>query len=242
MIIYPAVDIKSGKCVRLMKGEAGSVTEYGDPVEMAAKWSGMGAQWLHIVDLDGAFSGISANLATIKKIAGNCKLKIQLGGGIRTMDDIELRMEMGAARVVLGTAAIENPVLAAVAARKYPGRIAVGIDVKDGSVAVQGWVKASNVKPLQLALLMKDSGIETIIFTDISRDGMMAGPNIAQTSDLLNATGMEVIASGGIRNLSDLQAIQDAGIPGAITGKALYEGTLDLAAALQLQGMGESSC
>lgn len=242
MIIYPAVDIKNGKCVRLIKGEARSVTEYGDPYEMAVKWSNMGAHWLHIVDLDGAFSGVSANLSAIERIAKDCEIHIQLGGGIRTMDDITRRMEMGVARVVLGTAAIENPTLAKEAALKYPGRIAVGIDMKKGTVAVRGWTKNSDMKPLELALQMKGYGIKTIIFTDISRDGMMMGPNVTETKSLMDATGLEVIASGGVRNLDDIGAIQTAGIQGAITGKALYEGTLELSQALKLQGTGETAC
>ncbi len=242
MIIYPAVDIKNGKCVRLVKGEAGSATEYGDPYEMAVKWSKMGARWLHIVDLDGAFSGVSANLKVIERIAQDCSIRIQLGGGIRTLEDVTLRMQMGVIRVILGTAAIENPSLVQEACRKYPGRIAIGIDMKDGYVAVRGWTKQSAMKPLELALQMKGLGATTVIFTDISRDGMMMGPNTAETKNLMEASGLEVIASGGVRNLDDIRAIRAAGIPGAITGKALYEGTLDLAGALKYQDTGETTC
>jgi phosphoribosylformimino-5-aminoimidazole carboxamide ribotide isomerase len=235
MIIYPAVDIKSGRCVRLEKGEASRLKDYGDPLEMALKWHSLGATWLHVVDLDGAFSGEPLNMKAVERICAECPIRIQLGGGIRSLKEVDRWMARGVARVVLGTAAIEDPGFAAESASEYPGKVAVGIDVKDGYVAIKGWTELSEMRAQDHALIMKENGINTVIFTDISRDGMMSGPNIELTANLAKETGLEVIASGGIRNIADLKAIMDAGIHGAITGKALYEGTLDLGEALKLQ-------
>ena len=233
MKIYPAIDIKNGECVRLTRGEMDTAVVYGPPAQKAALWETAGAKRLHVVDLDAAFAGRFSNREAVKAILAGVRIPIQLGGGVRTMEDIEERLEIGVWRVILGTVALKNPALVRQAAKEFPGRIVVGIDAKGGNVAVAGWADESQVPAKELALKMRDVGIQTIIYTDIARDGMLSGPNVQATEELVKATGMEVIASGGISTVSDLRKVKAAGATGAIIGKALYQGNLTLEDALK---------
>ena len=235
MQIYPAIDIKDGRAVRLRQGLAADVTDYGTPAEAAMDWKTHGATYLHVVDLDGAFEGKGRNLPLVAEIARETGLPVELGGGIRTMEDIEARLSLGVARVILGTVALTDPDLVRRACARYPGRIACGIDAKDGRVAVRGWVEASDVDPVDLALRMKDAGVLDVIYTDIRRDGMQTGPNVEATAELVRRTGLRVIGSGGVGKIQDLYDLRDAGCAGAIVGKALYNGNFTLAQALRLE-------
>ncbi len=235
MQIYPAIDIKDGRAVRLRQGLAADVTDYGTPAEAAMDWKTQGATYLHIVDLDGAFEGKGRNLPLVAEIVRETGLPVELGGGIRTMEDIEARLSLGVARVILGTVALTDPDLVRRACARYPGRIACGIDAKDGRVAVRGWVEASDVDPVDLALRMKDAGVLDVIYTDIRRDGMQTGPNVESTAELVRRTGLRVIGSGGVGKIQDLYDLRDAGCAGAIVGKALYNGNFTLAQALRLE-------
>ena len=232
MILYPAIDMLGGKAVRLRQGKRDDVTVFGDPVEMALKWRGKGAQWLHLVDLDAAFDGATTALPVICEVVRALDGPVELGGGIRTMKDIELRVEAGVSRCIIGTAAAENPALVEEACRVFPGKIAVGIDAKNGFVALRGWVESSALTATELALRMRDAGVSTVIYTDVSRDGMMQGPNVTQTEALVRATDMEIIGSGGVSALTDVLAFRDAGCAGAILGRALYENAFTLEEAL----------
>lgn len=235
MQIYPAIDIKDGRAVRLRQGLAADVTDYGTPAEAAMDWKTQGATYLHVVDLDGAFEGKGRNLPLVAEIVRETGLPVELGGGIRTMEDIEARLTLGVARVILGTVALTDPDLVRRACARYPGRIACGIDAKDGRVAVHGWVEASDVAPVDLALRMKDAGVLDVIYTDIRRDGMQTGPNVEATAELVRRTGLRVIGSGGVGKIQDLYDLRDAGCAGAIVGKALYNGNFTLAQALRLE-------
>lgn len=235
MQIYPAIDIKDGRAVRLRQGLAADVTDYGTPAEAAMDWKTQGATYLHVVDLDGAFEGKGRNLPLVAEIVRETGLPVELGGGIRTMEDIEARLTLGVARVILGTVALTDPDLVRRACARYPGRIACGIDAKDGRVAVRGWVEASDVDPVDLALRMKDAGVLDVIYTDIRRDGMQSGPNVESTAELVRRTGLRVIGSGGVGKIQDLYDLRDAGCAGAIVGKALYNGNFTLAQALRLE-------
>lgn len=235
MQIYPAIDIKDGRAVRLRQGLASEVTDYGAPAEAAMDWKRQGATYLHVVDLDGAFEGRGRNLPLVREIVRTTGLPVELGGGIRTMEDIEARLSLGVARVILGTVALTDPDLVRRACARYPGRIACGIDAKDGRVAVRGWVEASDVDPVDLALRMKDAGVLDVIYTDIRRDGMQTGPNVEATAELVRRTGLRVIGSGGVGKIQDLYDLRDAGCAGAIVGKALYNGNFTLAQALRLE-------
>lgn len=235
MQIYPAIDIKDGRAVRLRQGLAADVTDYGTPAEAAMDWKTQGATYLHVVDLDGAFEGKGRNLPLVAEIVRETGLPVELGGGIRTMEDIEARLTLGVARVILGTVALTDPDLVRRACARYPGRIACGIDAKDGRVAVRGWVEASDVDPVDLALCMKDAGVLDVIYTDIRRDGMQTGPNVEATAELVRRTGLRVIGSGGVGKIQDLYDLRDAGCAGAIVGKALYNGNFTLAQALRLE-------
>lgn len=239
MIIYPAIDVKNGVCVRLKMGDMQQATEYGDPAEIAAEWQRQGAEYLHLVDLDAAFAGEFCNRDTVARILKTISIPVQLGGGVRTLEDIKERMDMGISRVIIGTAAIENPDMVAQAAARYPGRIAAGIDAKDGRVLTRGWAKGTEEDPVALALKMKAVGIETVIYTDISRDGMMTGPNVEGVRRMVEATGMDIIASGGMSTPDDVQRILETGAGGVIIGKALYAGTIDLKTAIE---MGKKTC
>ncbi len=237
MLIYPAIDMQGGRCVRLLKGRAEDVTDYGDPVVAAMRWQAEGAQWLHVVDLDGAFTGGARNLDSAQRIAETVGLPVQLGGGIRTMDDIRDRLEKrGIARVILGTVAIEQPELVRDACAAYPGRIACGIDAMGGQVAVRGWVQGSGVSAVDLALAMREMGVVDVIYTDIARDGTLTGPNVAETAALIRATGLNVIGSGGVGSLADIAALKQAGCAGVICGKALYNGNFTLGEAIATAG------
>ncbi|MDL2225842.1 1-(5-phosphoribosyl)-5-[(5-phosphoribosylamino)methylideneamino]imidazole-4-carboxamide isomerase [Eubacteriales bacterium OttesenSCG-928-M02] len=234
MILFPAIDMKDGKCVRLIKGDFNAQTTYGDdPVATARNFYDEGAEWIHVVDLDGAKDGIGKNRSIIGEIAALGK-NIQTGGGIRSLVDVDALMALGVARCIIGTAAVENPAMVADAVKKYPGKIAVGIDERDGMVATRGWQADSGTSALELALLMKRLGVNTIIHTDITKDGMKQGPSIGLSQRLQTTTGMDVIVSGGVSSLEDIAAGRVAGMYGMILGKALYDGDIDLQQALAM--------
>ncbi|ABI63129.1 1-(5-phosphoribosyl)-5-[(5-phosphoribosylamino)methylideneamino]imidazole-4-carboxamide isomerase [Granulibacter bethesdensis] len=233
--LYPAIDLKDGQCVRLRRGEMEDATIYGnDPAVRARQWQDAGFAWLHVVDLNGAFAGRSENAEAITAILGAVSVPVQLGGGIRDMAAVERWIEAGISRVILGSAAVKTPQLVKDACRAFPGRIAVGIDARDGFVATEGWAETSSVAAVELAARFEDEGVAAIIYTDIGRDGMLTGPNVEQTLALARATTIPVIASGGVGDLSHIVDVYDAGtITGVILGRALYDGRVDPAAALQ---------
>jgi len=233
MVIYPAIDIKQGKCVRLVQGRFSDVTVYSDdPVQMALRWQQAGAEYIHLVDLDGALTGKSVNYDTIKKIANTVSVPVQLGGGIRSMESIEVVLEAGVSRVILGTSAVKNPQLVREAVDRYKERIAVGIDAKDGKVAIEGWESISEFSALDFAEKMQHLGVRTIIYTDISRDGMLQGPNLDAMREMAGHLSIDVIASGGVSSLQDLLELKKTGVSGAIVGKALYTGKVKLEEAI----------
>ena len=237
MIIFPAIDIRGGKCVRLYKGDFAQETVFGEPAEMAKKWQAQGAQYLHLVDLDGARAGRSENLATIKAILEVVAIPVELGGGIRTMATIEQVIKLGVQRVILGSVAVRDPELVAAACQKYGERIVVGIDAKDGIVAVDGWGVSGDVDVITLAKKMKSAGVRTIIYTDISRDGTLSGVNVEATAKLARESGVRVVASGGVKSAADIRALkpyEQDGIEGVIVGKSIYMGTLNLPEALAI--------
>ena len=248
MILIPAIDLKDGKCVRLRQGEMSQVTRYSDdPVGMAEHWQNLGAPYLHIVDLDGAVEGIPKHLPQIEAIAKKLTIPLQVGGGIRNVSTVEAYLASGIDRVVVGTAALHDVKFLANVAHQNPQKILVGIDVKQGRVAVQGWKTVSTLTAQQVFESMKDLPLGGIVFTDISRDGMLNGPNIPSLREAAKTSPVPIIASGGVTALEDIRAIQEIGdnISGVIIGKALYEGTLDLKAALALvhaAGEARSSC
>lgn len=235
MILYPAIDLKGGACVRLLRGDMDSATVFGtDPAAQAAAFAAAGCRWLHLVDLDGAFAGRPANAGAVRAILAAVDLPCQLGGGIRDMATLEGWIGAGVARVILGTAAVENPAFVREAARAFPGRVAVGIDARQGFVATRGWAEETGIKATDLARRFEDAGVAALIYTDIDRDGAMAGPNVEATAALARAVAIPVIASGGVSRMEDLIALRDTGaVAGAISGRALYEGAIDLAAALE---------
>ncbi len=235
MILYPAIDLKDGQCVRLYKGEMEQATVFNDdPAAQALAFVEAGCEWLHLVDLNGAFAGEPVNAAPVETILKATKIPAQLGGGIRDMATIEGWLDKGLERVILGTVAVENPDLVREAARSFPGHVAVGIDARNGMVATKGWAEETDVEVTALARQFEDAGIAAIIYTDINRDGAMQGPNIEATAALANAVSIPVIASGGVSSLDDLIALRDCGAPldGAISGRALYDGAIDLSEAL----------
>jgi phosphoribosylformimino-5-aminoimidazole carboxamide ribotide isomerase len=234
MILYPAIDLKGGACVRLLRGDMARATVFGtDPAAQAAAFAAAGCQWLHLVDLDGAFAGVPVNGPAVRAILQAVAVPCQLGGGIRDRATVEMWLDAGVARVILGTAAVEDPGLVREAARAHPGRVAVGIDTRQGRVATRGWAAEGGVHAADLARRFEDAGVAALIHTDIDRDGAMAGPNLQATADLARAVAIPVVASGGVARLADLVALRDTGvIAGAIAGRALYEGALDLAQAL----------
>ena len=238
MIIYPAIDIRGGRCVRLTEGRFDAETVFADdPAEMALKWAGLGAEFLHLVDLDGALAGEGKNVPVIERILKSVNIPVQLGGGIRNLETIEKLLELGVTRLILGSAAVKNPELVAEACKKYPGHIAVGIDAKNGEVAIEGWGQGSGVAATELAKKMASFGVETIIYTDISRDGMLSGVNVEATAALARACGAPIIASGGVASLDDIRrvkAVEIDGVQGCIIGKAIYTGAVDLKEALAL--------
>ena len=238
MIIYPAIDIRGGHCVRLTEGRFDAETVFADdPAEMALKWAGLGAEFLHLVDLDGALAGEGKNVPVIERILQSVSIPVQLGGGIRNLETIEKLLALGVTRLILGSAAVKNPQLVEEACKKYPGHIAVGIDAKNGEVAIEGWGKGSGVAATELAKKMAAYGVETIIYTDISRDGMLSGVNVEATAALARACGVPIIASGGVASIEDIRrvkAVEADGVQGCIIGKAIYTGAVDLKAALAL--------
>ena len=238
MILYPAIDIKDGVCVRLLRGEMSEVTVYNqDVAAQATEFQDHGFGWLHLVDLNGAIEGKSVNHDAIVRVLDTVDIPIQLGGGIRTLDAIETWLARGVERVILGTIAVRDPLLVREACRKFPGKVGASVDSRNGYVAVEGWVETSEVKALDLALRMEDAGVAAIVFTDINRDGAMGGVNLRATVDLAFALSTPVIASGGVSTLRDLEAIRaeaDSGIAGVICGRAIYDGRIDPAEALNL--------
>ncbi|MDT8422513.1 MAG: 1-(5-phosphoribosyl)-5-[(5-phosphoribosylamino)methylideneamino]imidazole-4-carboxamide isomerase [Desulfuromonadales bacterium] len=238
MIILPAIDLKGGRCVRLEQGLMDKDTVYhDDPAAQARIWQEQGGELLHIVDLDGAFAGVPKNKAAIEAIVKAIDIPAELGGGIRDMATIEAYLELGIERVILGTIAKENPALVAAACREFPGRIVIGIDARDGLVAVRGWADVTTKRATDMAREMEGFGVEAIIYTDIARDGMMQGPNIAATQALAEAINIPVIASGGLSSLDDirrLMAIESSGVSGVIAGKAIYSGAINLREAVAL--------
>lgn len=234
MIVFPAIDIIKGKCVRLAQGQYDKITIFSDdPVNMALQFQKAGAEYLHVVDLDGA-RGESNNREIISNIAKSLDIPVQTGGGIRTMADIDEVLNLGLARVILGTSAVKNPDLVAEAIKKYGDKIIVGIDAKDGYVAIEGWEKTSSFKALEFAAKMEALGVSTIIYTDINTDGMLAGPNMYAMKEMVNEVSMDVIASGGVASLKDIRKLKETGVAGVIVGKAIYTGDLDLKQALQI--------
>lgn len=240
LTLYPAIDLKDGACVRLRRGEMADATVYSaDPGAQARAWQESGCAWLHVVDLNGAFAGRSMNGDAVRAILANVSIPVQLGGGIRDMAGIAAWLEAGISRVILGSAAAKNPALVREACAAFPGRIAVGIDARDGYVATEGWAETSSLSAVDLALKFEDAGVSAIIFTDIGRDGMLTGLNLDQTLDLAARISTPVIASGGVGALADITALRDRAaaapgrIDGVIVGRALYDGRVDPAEALR---------
>ncbi|RMG05430.1 MAG: 1-(5-phosphoribosyl)-5-[(5-phosphoribosylamino)methylideneamino]imidazole-4-carboxamide isomerase [Nitrospirae bacterium] len=238
MKVIPAIDLKEGKCVRLLQGRKEDVTTYSDdPVSVAKRWVSEGAELIHIVDLDGAFSGNQANIESIKKIRDGVSVDLELGGGIRDMERIDYLISIGINRIILGTVAVKNPDLVKEAADKYPGSIIVGIDARDGKAAIKGWVEVTETDAFELAKKMEGLGASGIIYTDISRDGMLSGPNIETMEKMVNTVNIPVIASGGISSMEDIKNLSAIpGLWGAITGKALYTGNISLKEAIRVAG------
>ncbi|MDY0872126.1 1-(5-phosphoribosyl)-5-[(5-phosphoribosylamino)methylideneamino]imidazole-4-carboxamide isomerase [Dongia rigui] len=243
MILFPAIDLKGGQCVRLVKGDMAQATVFNtDPADQARQFAAAGATWLHLVDLDGAFAGEAVNAAAVEGILAAVDIPVQLGGGIREMAHIEAWLGKGIARVILGTVALKNPDLVKAACKRFPNQIVVGIDAKGGKVAVEGWAETSELTALELALRFEDAGVAAIIYTDIDRDGLLQGVNVTATAELAAALSIPVIASGGVSSIADIDALlsvqsqakkKGGGITGVISGRAIYDGRLDLKEALQ---------
>ncbi|MBR3456571.1 MAG: 1-(5-phosphoribosyl)-5-[Selenomonadaceae bacterium] len=239
MIIFPAIDIRGGKCVRLFKGDFKQETVFSDhPEDMARRWQSQGAEFLHLVDLDGALAGKSGNLPAVRDILSAIDIPAELGGGIRTMENIEEVLSLGICRVILGSVAVRNPALVKEACAEFGGdRVVVGIDAKDGIVAVDGWGVSGDMRAEELAKRMAEVGVATIIYTDISRDGTLSGVNVEATAELARGSGVKVIASGGVKSLEDIRRLkpyEKDGIEGVIVGKSIYTGSLDLEKAIEI--------
>jgi phosphoribosylformimino-5-aminoimidazole carboxamide ribotide isomerase len=241
VILFPAIDLKDGQCVRLFKGDMDKATVYNtDPAAQAKAFETTGFQWLHLVDLNGAIEGKPVNDAAVTSILKSVSIPVQLGGGIRDIATIATWLKKGINRVILGTVALKNPALVKEACKQFPGRIVVGIDARDGLVAVEGWAKTSEVRALDLALKFEDCGVSAIVYTDINRDGTSVGLNVESTVDLAYALTTPVIASGGVSSISDLEELKreaGAGIEGVICGRALYDGRIEPKSALKLLGV-----
>ena len=234
MRIYPAIDIKDGKCVRLFKGRFDDVTVYGDsPAEMAKKWEAQGGEFIHVVDLDGALKGHGVNAEKIKEICESVSVPVQTGGGIRTMADIEAKLECGISRVIIGTKAVSDSEFVKEAVAKYGDKIVIGIDAKDGMVAVEGWEKTSDFTAVEFAKKMVSLGVKTVVYTDIATDGTLAGSNVEAMREMADAVDADIIASGGIGSLDDILSLKDTGVEGVIVGKALYTNRVDLKEAVE---------
>jgi phosphoribosylformimino-5-aminoimidazole carboxamide ribotide isomerase len=239
MIVFPAIDLKDGMCVRLRQGDMAQSTVFNDNAAAQARsFEAAGFQWLHVVDLNGAVAGASVNSSAVRGILDSVNIPVQLGGGIREPGTIEAWLSAGVARVILGTAAVRDPALVSQSARQFPGRIAVGIDARDGRVAVDGWTRDSGMAADELARRYEDAGIAAIIFTDIARDGMLQGVNVEATAALASAVSIPVIASGGVSNVADIRRLKSSGAPiaGVVIGRALYDGRIDPAGALSAAG------
>lgn len=235
MIVYPAIDIKNGECVRLVQGDMEKATTYyKNPAAAALRWQNLGAERLHVVDLDGAVAGKPHNTAAVKEILDAVSIPVQLGGGIRDLDTVEMILNMGVERVIIGTAALKDGAFIHNAVSRYGPRIVIGIDARDGCVAVDGWKTASEVRSMELAKRMEAYGVERVVYTDISRDGMLEGPNFEMIEEMVKQTSMSIIASGGISSVDDLIRIRETGAGGAVVGKALYAGSIDLKEALDI--------
>jgi len=240
MILYPAIDLKGGQCVRLLHGDMDKATVFNaQPADQAARFEADGFAWLHVVDLNGAIEGRAVNTAAVEAILAAVSMPVQLGGGVRTLDQIAHWIEAGVSRVILGTVAVENPDLVKEAARRWPGKVAVAVDVKDGKVATKGWVGTSDLDAVTLAKRFEDAGVAALIVTDIGRDGAMVGVNVEQVGEVADATGIPVIASGGVASVKDIERLKarpGAAIAGAILGRSLYAGAIRPAEALELAG------
>lgn len=238
MILYPAIDLKDGRCVRLLRGDMAAATVFAAaPADQARQFADAGFEWLHLVDLNGAFAGRPVNGDAVEAILAAVALPVQLGGGIRDLATVDFWLDRGVRRVILGTVALTEPELVREACKRHPGRIVVGIDARDGMVAVEGWARTSEVRALDLALRFEDAGVAAIVYTDIDRDGALGGVNVEATADLAFALTTPVIASGGVASLADLKSLKEVektGVEGVICGRALYDGRLDPAAALRL--------
>lgn len=236
MLIIPAIDLKDGKCVRLTQGRMDAETVYSEnPVEIAKKWEEAGAKLIHLVDLDGAIEGVPKNQGTIKNIIKSLKTAVQIGGGIRDLETIKGYLDIqGVKRVIIGTVAQENPQIVEKACKSFPGKIAVGIDAKDGMVATRGWVKVTPERAVDLAKRLEGLGISCIIYTDITRDGMLTGPNVKATKEMAHAVNIPVIASGGMSSVKDIESFKGLKLEGIIIGKALYTGAIDLREAIEV--------
>ena len=234
MRIYPAIDIKDGKCVRLLRGSFDDVTVYGDdPAEMAKRWESEGGEYIHVVDLDGALKGHGVNAEAIRRICESVSVPVQTGGGIRTMEDIEAKLSCGISRVIIGTKAVSDPEFIKNAVAKYGNKIAIGIDAKDGKVAIEGWEKTTEFGAVEFAKKMAELGVKTIIYTDIATDGTLAGPNVEAMKEMASHVDVDVIASGGIGNMDHIMSLAGTGVEGVIVGRALYTGGVELAAAVE---------
>ena len=236
MKLYPAIDLKDGKCVRLLQGDYNEVTVYGqDPAQMAKKWESLGGDYLHIVDLDGAKAGKGVNEQAICSIVSAIRIPIEVGGGIRSMADIKCQLDRGVDRVILGSAAIKNKELVKEAIETFGAeKIVVGVDAKGGMVAVEGWLEVTDTTALSFCKELEKLGVQTVIYTDIAKDGMMQGPNIEETKKLVDETDLQIVASGGVSSLEDLKALERIGVYGAIIGKAIYTGAIKLDEAVRL--------
>ena len=236
MRLYPAIDIKNGQCVRLRQGQFHDVEVYSHvPSQMAKEWERLGASYIHLVDLDGALAGHGVNDEVIKEIVNTVNVPIQVGGGIRSIQDVEHKLNLGVTRVIIGTKAVENPqFIREVIATFGSDKIVIGIDAKNGMVAIEGWEKISNYNAVSLALKMKEMGVQNIVYTDIAKDGMLQGPNVEHTKEMVEVTGLNIIASGGVSSMKDLEALSMIKVSGAIIGKALYEKRIQLDQAIEL--------